>query len=138
MEIRVAATVAVFARDTGRLLLIRRAHEPFKGMWAFPGGYLEEGKEDVYQAGVRELLEETGVRVDPGDLRLLDVRSDPARDPRGHVLDVGFACMVESEEALPEKTDETFPKWVSLENANKLEYAYDHRELLVKVLELVK
>ncbi len=50
--------------DQGRLLLVRRAHEPFAGRWDIPGGFLEEGEHPV--EGIRrELREETGLEVEP-------------------------------------------------------------------------
>ena len=52
--------------DEGRLLFVRRAHEPFRGCWDLPGGFLEEG-EPPLDALKRELLEETGLEVEPGD-----------------------------------------------------------------------
>jgi ADP-ribose pyrophosphatase YjhB (NUDIX family) len=51
----------------GRLLLVRRAFEPFKGWWDVPGGFLEAGEHPV-DGVVRELREETGLEVRPGDL----------------------------------------------------------------------
>jgi NAD+ diphosphatase len=48
----------------GRVLLVRRAHEPFKGRWDIPGGFLEEGEHPL--DGIRrELREETGLEVEP-------------------------------------------------------------------------
>jgi 8-oxo-dGTP diphosphatase len=48
----------------GRVLLARRAHEPFKGRWDIPGGFLEEGEHPL--DGVRrELREETGLEIEP-------------------------------------------------------------------------
>ncbi len=71
----------------GRLLLIRRGKEPFKGQFALPGGFVDAG-ETVEIAALRELREETGV---VGTIeRLVGVYSDPKRDPRGHSVSVAF------------------------------------------------
>lgn len=63
------AGVAVVGDDG--VLLTRRAIEPGIGKWSVPGGHLE-ADEPPEVAGARELAEETGVRVDPADLTLLD------------------------------------------------------------------
>ncbi len=51
----------------GRLLLVRRANEPGRGLWAVPGGRVEPGEDDA-TALVREMAEETGLVVEPGPL----------------------------------------------------------------------
>lgn len=53
--------------DSGRLLLVRRANEPGRGLWSLPGGRVEPGEDDA-AALVREMAEETGLLVQPGDL----------------------------------------------------------------------
>lgn len=65
--------------EDGKLLLIRRASEPFKGKWALPGGMIEadETAEDCLK---REMREETGVEVEP--VQLVGLYSGPERDPR--------------------------------------------------------
>src|SRR5680860_463761 len=71
----------------GRVLLIRRKNEPFKGAFALPGGFVDIG--ETVEAGCRrEVREETGLEV--SDLRLIGVYSDPARDPRGHTVSAAF------------------------------------------------
>jgi 8-oxo-dGTP diphosphatase len=60
------AAVALIADDSGRLLLGRRAAEPFKDCWDAPGGFVEEGEHPL-DALRRELLEETGYVIEPGD-----------------------------------------------------------------------
>lgn len=51
----------------GKLLLIRRANEPGRGRWSVPGGRVEPGEDD-HTALVREMFEETGLAVRPGNL----------------------------------------------------------------------
>jgi ADP-ribose pyrophosphatase YjhB (NUDIX family) len=65
---KVAAAVLV-ERD-GRVLLVRRANEPFRGLWTLPAGFVDAG-EDPAQAASRECLEETGLTV--RITRVLDV-----------------------------------------------------------------
>jgi ADP-ribose pyrophosphatase YjhB (NUDIX family) len=57
---------ALCVDDQGRLLLVRRAHEPHRGTWDLPGGFLEEGEHPL-DALRRELQEETGLDVEPGE-----------------------------------------------------------------------
>src|SRR3954447_11046947 len=72
-----------------RVLMTRRGGDPFRGMLALPGGFVDVG-ETVEQAAVRELSEETGVALEAPDLRLVGVYSQPGRDPRGWTVSVLF------------------------------------------------
>ena len=63
-----------------RVLLVRRATEPLKGEWSVPGGMLELG-EKLHDGIRREVLEETGLEVEPGDV--LDVFDSILRDEQG-------------------------------------------------------
>jgi 8-oxo-dGTP diphosphatase len=58
---------AVIKDNAGRLLLIKRGHEPGKGLWSIPGGRIEAGETDA-AALMREVREETGLLVTPGRL----------------------------------------------------------------------
>jgi ADP-ribose pyrophosphatase YjhB (NUDIX family) len=80
------ATGVVASRD-GRILLVRRGHEPAYGRWSFPSGFVDRG-EPVEEAAAREALEEAGVRVRID--RLLGVFST-AGDP---VVFVAFAATI--------------------------------------------
>jgi 8-oxo-dGTP diphosphatase len=71
----------------GGVVLVKRAKEPYRGSWALPGGFVRHG-ERVEDAALREVLEETGLRIKLK--RLVGVYSDPKRDPRGHVVSVCF------------------------------------------------
>ncbi len=68
--------------EAGKVLLILRDHEPFRGFWVLPGGHVEEN-ETVEQAVVREIKEEVGLDVEI--VGLIGIFSDPSRDPRGLV-----------------------------------------------------
>jgi len=70
---------AVIKDRSGRLLLIRRGHEPGKGQWSIPGGRVEAGESDA-EALAREIREETGLVVAIG--RLIGSVRRPAGDGR--------------------------------------------------------
>ena len=55
------------ADGEGRLLMIKRGHEPGAGLWSIPGGRIEPGESDA-EAVVREMIEETGLTVEVGRL----------------------------------------------------------------------
>jgi 8-oxo-dGTP diphosphatase len=60
--------VGAIAHDgQGRLLLVQRANEPGRGLWSIPGGRVEPGEDDA-TALTREMREETGLLVRPGEL----------------------------------------------------------------------
>ena len=80
------------------VLLIRRKNPPYRGSWAFPGGFLDEG-ETLKQCAVRELEEETGVNLSQMRLRLLLVADDPERDPRTRVISVVYLAEGRREES---------------------------------------
>lgn len=67
----------------GKVLLVKRGREPFRGCHALPGGFVEYG-ESTEDCVVREIREETG--LDTEVLRLVGVYSEMGRDPRGHFV----------------------------------------------------
>ena len=71
----------------GKILLIKRKNEPFKGKWALPGGFVEYG-ERVEDTVIREVLEETGLKT--SIKKIFGVYSDPSRDPRGYIITVVY------------------------------------------------
>ena len=89
----VAVGAVVMDRDS--VLLIQRGQEPQKGAWTLPGGAVELG-ETLEQAIRREVLEETGLEVEP--VRIVEILDRISRDPDGriayHYVLVDFACEV--------------------------------------------
>lgn len=80
----------------GRVLLIRRGKPPLLGRWIIPGGTVELG-ETLEQALVREMEEETGLRVRPGELLCLfdHIERDAGR-VRYHYVIADYLCELES------------------------------------------
>jgi 8-oxo-dGTP diphosphatase len=128
----VAASVCVFAKKENAVLMIRRLKEPFKDAYAFPGGFMDTDNEDIYDTAVRELAEETGIKVRKQDLQLIGIGSAPKRDPRGHVLDIRFMAVIDKTLVLPKEADEA-PVWVPMDKVSNLQLAFDHSEYWAQV-----
>jgi mutator protein MutT len=81
----------IIERD--RVILVKRAHAPLAGEWSVPGGMLEVG-ETLRQAAVREVLEETGVSVEAGELLgVFDrILRDADERTRYHYVLIDFLC----------------------------------------------
>ena len=131
---RPALTVdcVVFGYSAGNLkvLLIQRDNEPFAGMWALPGGFVNM-KENLDDAARRELREETGI----SDLFLEQLYTFSAikRDPRERVISVAYYAMVNQISHLPQAaSDARNAAWFSLDNLSPL--AFDHDEILKMAL----
>ena len=127
----VSADTAVLrgARRARELLLIRRGKQPYQGMWALPGGFVEEG-ERLAEAAGRELAEETGL-VPGRPLVQVGAYGDPGRDPRGWTVTVLFAVLLAADEpcAVSGRDDAAEAAWHAIDALPDL--AFDH-SLLVR------
>lgn len=74
-----------------KILLIERGHEPFKGMWATPGGFMEMDEEPEVCA-MRELQEETGIKIEQVFFSALG--GGVGRDPRGRLLSAFYFTLL--------------------------------------------
>jgi len=117
------AADAVIVRG-GKVLLVKRAGEPFRGKWALPGGMVEEG-ERAAEAAVREAREETGVEVRA--VGLIGVFDAPGRDPRGRVVSVAYKCEFVGGE-IKKGSEALDAKWFPL--AGLPELGFDHANVL--------
>jgi 8-oxo-dGTP diphosphatase len=122
------ATDCVVRDSAGRVLLIRRKNEPFKGAYALPGGFVDIG-ETTEAACRREVLEETGLSVD--DLQLIGVYSEPSRDPRGHTVSVAYTTLLPESPSPQAGSDAAAAEWVK--DWRALDLAFDHAEILEDV-----
>jgi len=130
----VTVDIILFHRDGERIevLLIKRARDPFKGAWAFPGGFIDED-ESLERAAARELKEETG--LEEIAMEQLAAFGDPGRDPRGHTVSVAFVARLDrrAEAAAADDADEA--QWHSVLRPPRL--AFDHKKILRKALDHV-
>lgn len=106
---------AVVKDAQGRLLLIKRGHEPGAGLWSLPGGRIEPGETDA-EALVREMLEETGLTVEPG--RLVGSVKRPGRG--GAVLDIRDYAATVISGTLRAGDDAADARWVSIADLGSL------------------
>jgi 8-oxo-dGTP diphosphatase len=115
---------ALISDDQLGVVLIERGHEPYQGCWALPGGFVEIG-ESCEDACCREVEEEIGLQVEV--TRLLDVLSQPGRDPRGHVATVLYGCKVVGGR-LRAGDDASNAAW--FKRLDGVELAFDHEQAL--------
>ncbi len=134
--VSVDAAVFTFSDGKAKVLLINRGHEPFKGKWALPGGFVNMD-EELEDAIVRELAEETGLT----GVRLEQMRAfgTVGRDPRGRQITIVFmGIATEGQTGIKAGDDAAQAQWFDIENLPK-EMAFDHDEVVRFAIEkLVK
>lgn len=125
----VSVDVVVFTLENNELkvLLTKRASDPFVGSWALPGGFLLKG-ETTETAARRVLKEKAGV-VSNVYLEQLYTFDKPGRDPRAPVFSITYFALVPVEDIKFTKTEKTEnPEFVSINHLPKL--AFDHKDIV--------
>ncbi|MBQ6203149.1 MAG: NUDIX hydrolase [Prevotella sp.] len=116
----------VFTADN-QILLIQRKNEPCKGHWAFPGGFMNID-ETAEQAVVRELAEETTIKIAETDVFQIGAYTAVDRDPRERVITIAFFAEIEKPVKVKGSDDALVARWFSLDELPPL--AFDHEEIL--------
>ena len=122
----VSTDCVIFGFDGSELqvLLIERGIEPFKGKWAFPGGFLNMD-ETAGEGAMRELKEETG--LENAYIEQFNTYSEPGRDPRERVITIAHYALVRIQE-VKGGDDAAKAQWFPIDEVPQL--AFDHDKIL--------
>jgi len=128
----VTADCIVMTRESApQVLLIQRSHEPFKGCWAFPGGFMNMD-ETTEQCAIRELEEETGLKVN--NLHQIGAYSKVDRDPRGRTVTVAYLSIFDAPLEVKGQDDAAKAQWFPISKLPAL--AFDHDEIMKDAIAL--
>lgn len=105
-----------------RVLLVERGVEPFRGRWAFPGGFLKMD-ETADEGARRELREETGFEADI--VEQFHTFSDLHRDPRGRVITIAYYALCRLQDVCG-GDDAARAEWFALDDIPSLAFDHDH------------
>jgi len=133
--LRLAVDLAILTVREGALqaLIITRANEPFRGRPALPGGFLR-GDEDIADAAVRELGEETGLDGTALHLEQVAVYGAPGRDPRGRIVSVAYLAIMPDLPLPTAGSDASTAAWMPVD-AVRGTLAFDHDTILADAVE---
>ena len=116
-----------------KVLLIQRGDQPFKGGCAFPGGFMNMD-ETTEQCAIRELEEETGLRV--SKFQQIGAYSKVDRDPRGRTVTVAYLAIVDEPIAVTGQDDAAKAEWWPLSDLPHL--AFDHYDIMQDAIKKYK
>jgi len=132
MAVTTDCVIFTYEKRQLQVLLVRRGGEPYRGCWAFPGGFLHMD-ETARDGALRELWEETGLKA--AAIGELGVFSDPGRDPRERVITIAYYALVKPSEVVGgDDADEA--AWFPIDALPEL--AFDHRQIFEAAMERLR
>jgi len=122
--------------QSGHILLIERGHLPGKGLWALPGGFLNQG-EKIIDGVIRELREETKIKVPApvlkGNIVKMEVFDDPNRSSRGRTITHAALIHLPPQTELPKvkgADDAAKAKWFPISSVTRNMMFEDHKDVI--------
>lgn len=131
-NISLTADSVIFHSDgeETHVLLVQRKYDPYQGLWALPGGFLND-EEPLEEGAKRELEEETGLKAE--NLEQIRAYGIPDRDPRGRTVSIGFWGEVENIAKVKGSDDAELAEWHDVQRLPDL--AFDHDIIVKEALE---
>ena len=126
-----ADCVVITKEAEPKVLLIQRGADPYKGCWAFPGGFMNMD-ETTEQCAIRELEEETGLKV--STVRQIGAYSKVDRDPRGRTITVAYLAIIDKPAQVTGQDDAAKAEWFPLSALPEL--AFDHADIMEDAINL--
>ena len=132
MAVTTDCVIFTFEDRQLKVLLIQRGGEPYKGQWAFPGGFLKLN-ENAKEGALRELREETALKISA--IEQLGVFSDVDRDPRERVITIAWYALVRPSQVLG-GDDASEARWFPVDAVPPL--AFDHDKIFAAAMERLR
>ena len=130
----VTADCVVMTKETvPQVLLIERGADPYKGCWAFPGGFMNMD-ETTEQCAIRELEEETGMKV--SELHQIGAYSKVDREPRGRTITVAYLAIIDTPVVVTGQDDAAKAQWFPIDSLPPL--AFDHEDIMQDAIKAYK
>ena len=128
-----ADCVVMTKESVPQVLLIERGADPYKGCWAFPGGFMNMD-ETTEQCAIRELEEETGLRL--SKIQQIGAYSKVDRDPRGRTITVAYLAIVDAPLAVIGQDDAAKAEWWPIDALPPL--VFDHEDIMQDAINAYK
>ena len=127
-----ADCVVITKEAEPKVLLIQRGFDPYKGCWAFPGGFMNID-ETTEECAIRELEEETGLKI--SGLHQIGAYSKVNRDPRGRTITVAYLAIIDAPVKVTGQDDAAKAEWWPLSSLPEL--AFDHGDIMADAIKLL-
>jgi 8-oxo-dGTP diphosphatase len=136
--VTVDIVILTLTDDILQVLLVCRGEDPFRGMWAIPGGF-KRPVETLDEAAVRELREETGVDA-ASLLTQFGAYGDPERDPRMNVVTIAYLAVLRDVPNIAGGSDAAAAALLPVTDvlSGKVDLAFDHQRIVRDALERVR